>query len=425
MAKKTRDGLYKRGRFWWIRTDPITGLPESTKCTDLEAAKRVRSSRERIASDPHHAAAQTARLVDWIGEFLKMKRRQVKNGKRSEKTVTYYEKKLGHFPRVLGMDLVMSDLIPREADVYIAQRRDEEVKETTISKEIAALQMVASMAKRGGCYALDPDDLRPQDLTSEYVPVERALPPDEVAALCSELEPERSALVLVAVGLGVRLSEAQRMLPEDIDLEGGFVAIRGTKTKASKRTVPVLSVFRPLVENAIPYLPLKPWPNMYRGLDAAARRAGIAGCTPNDFRRSHATILQEAGVDKNVVAKLLGHTSPAMVDRVYGKPRAAALGELAERSIERNVFVTPATPREHCTPSATVAKCSESQKTADSDDHRTGFLIHWSPVRIGAGVPENATFEKRASRKRSVRSVARLALGYAALRLGLLGEVAA
>jgi integrase len=424
MVKRTRDGLYKRGRFWWLRTDPITGCPESTKCTDLEAAKRHRATRERIASDPHHAAAQTSRLVDWIGEFIKMKRRQVANGKRSEKTVTYYEKKLGHLPRVLGVDFVMAELTPKAADHYIEKRRGEDVKETTISKEIAALQMVASLAKRGGCYALDPDTLRPQDLTTEYVPVERALPPDEVAALCGELQPARAALVLAAVGLGVRLSEAYRLRPEDIDLDAGLVSIRGTKTKESKRIVPILSVFRPLIENAIPYLPLKPWPNMYRGLDAAARRAGIAGCTPNDFRRSHATILQEAGVDKNVVAKLLGHTSPAMVDRVYGKPRAAALGELAERAIDRSVLVTPASPREHCTPSATVSKCSESQKTADSDDPRTGFLIHWSPVRIGAGVPENPRSSLAASRICSVRSAARLSLGYAALRLGLLERAA-
>src|SRR5690606_1956361 len=285
----------------------------------------------------------------WIGEFLKMKRRQVNKGKRSENTVVYYEKKLGHFPRVFGVGFVMADLTPKASDHYIEQRRSEEVKETTISKEIAALQIVAGMARRGGCYALDPDDLRPADLTSDYQPVERALPTEEVIALCDELAPERAALVLAAVGLGVRLAEAKRLQPGDIDLDAGTVVIRGTKTQGAKRTVPILSVFRPLIENAVPHLPLKPWPNMYRGLRAAAQRAGIAGCTPNDFRRSHATILEEAGVDKDVIRRLLGHTSAAMVDRVYGKPRAAALGELAERAIDRRVLVASVPRGEPCT----------------------------------------------------------------------------
>lgn len=41
--------------------------------------------------------------------------------------------------------------------------------------------------------------------------------------------------------------------------------------------------------------------------------------TPNDLRRSFATWLKQSDVDSAVVAAMMGHTSTAMVDRVYGR----------------------------------------------------------------------------------------------------------
>ena len=43
------DGLYLRGKIWWVTTDPITRKPVSTKCRDFENAKLWRSQRERMA----------------------------------------------------------------------------------------------------------------------------------------------------------------------------------------------------------------------------------------------------------------------------------------------------------------------------------------------------------------------------------------
>ena len=72
MAKK-RDGLYKRGPIWWIRTDPVTGKAQSTYCRDIEAARLFRAKRERLAADPSHAAAETARFDEWIRRVIAAK----------------------------------------------------------------------------------------------------------------------------------------------------------------------------------------------------------------------------------------------------------------------------------------------------------------------------------------------------------------
>ena len=58
---------------------------------------------------------------------------------------------------------------------------------------------------------------------------------------------------------------------------------------------------------------------MRRDLHAACERAEIAPVSPNDLRRTFATWQAEAGVPEAVTASLMGHTSSAMIRRVYAK----------------------------------------------------------------------------------------------------------
>src|SRR5690606_4695422 len=346
MASKTRDGIFKRGRFWHLRKDPVTGRQRSTGKTDKQAALAFKAERERLAANPRHAAAQEARLDEWIERFLAGKQRQG----RSPATLNYYAKKLGHWLRFLGEDAVLASVTSRTVDEYVQARRDEGAASPTISKEVDVMVRILKTAERAGYYDGSAHTLKPEDLTLEYRPRERALTMEELHKLLPELSGSLATIVAVSAALGVRLSEAVRLRPEDIDRSTGLVRIRGTKTKASDRTVPIVSIFRELLEAAVPGLPVGAVPNnLYRSLDAACRRAGIPRCTPNDLRRSHATILLEHSVDPDVVRRLLGHTSTAMVNRVYGRTRASVLGELAEQAIQRRVSVAAAAPGEPCT----------------------------------------------------------------------------
>ena len=325
MGTSKRDGFYKRGKVWWTR-DPVTKQRCSTHSTDLEAARRWRAARERIAADPAHAAAQTSRLGEWISRWLTMKA-----AKASDATMSVARQKLGHWVRLVGADELLVNLTPGAFDRYVTIRRGEDVGDHTISKEVTHILSVLRLAKRGGCYPLDLETLRPPDLHANYVPRKRALTRLELAALLSELEPRRGALVAVCVALGCRLSEAHRLLPTDF--AGDVVTIRGKKSEGAYRTLPILPFYRPLLKQAMPWLPLEPWGKVWRDLGAACRRARIDRCTPNDLRRTHATLMVEAGVDHDVVRRLLGHTSTAMVDRVYGQPKPEALGKLADAKL--------------------------------------------------------------------------------------------
>ena len=327
MARLPR-GFYKRGKIWWYRTDPVTGGPISTGCKTGQAATVWLKRRELIAADPDYAAAQAAELGEWVQRTLELKSRTS-----SESTQEVYRQKLGHFVRIWGAGKRLAEVSPGLVDRYVAQRRSERVSDHTITKELVCLGAVLKLAKRSKCYPGDIATLKPPELRAGYVPQTRALTRQEVVRLLAELSPERGAYVALCVGLGVRRSEVERLLPSDVDLDKGEVFVGGTKTAGAKRHVPILSIYRQLVQGALPHMPVGSWGNAIRDLAAACRRAGIERCTRNDLRRSHSTILHELGVDRDVIRRLLGHTTTRMVDSVYAKPSPEALGVLAERQL--------------------------------------------------------------------------------------------
>jgi len=378
MAQK-RDGLYKRGRFWWIRTDPVTGKARSTYCSDLEAARLYRAKRERLAADPAHAAAETARLDEWIRRVIAVK----EHDGSSAATVEVYRTKLGHWLR-LAPDAMLAEVDPGFVDAFVAQRRSEEVSDHTISKEVTHLCTVLKAAKRAGCYPGDIATLRPPSLHAGYKPRKRALTREEVVALMAELKPELAALVAICVSLGCRLSEAYRLQPSDIGPNS--VHIRGTKTDEADRHVPILSVFRALLAEGARHLPLGAEPNnLRRDIAAACRRAGITSATPNDLRRTHATLLASAGVDRDVTRRLLGHTTTRLVDTVYGHPTTEALGALAEAKL---LTAAPLQGRDSSAKTPASANANPAEKPGADFEIRTRDLRFTKPVSnaLGSGV---------------------------------------
>ncbi len=355
-----RDGLYKRGGIWWARKDPITGKPGSTHCRDLQAARGWRAHRERLAADPAYAASEAATLEHWVGRVIEAKKPVL-----SEASVQIYQQKLGHFLRVWGCDCRLASITPDLVDSYVRQRRTEHVTDHTICKEVSKLHTMLKLAKRSGAYSGELDVLKPPDLAPHYVPRQRALSISEVVRLLAVLPGPRGALVSLCVGLGVRLSEARKLLPTDVDLsmDPGRVFIGGTKTKGSRRTVPVLSLYRPMVEAAVSWMPLPEWRWVTQNLATACRRAGIERCTPNDLRRTHSTLLAEAGVDRDTIRRLLGHTTPVLVDTTYSQPSPEALAALAEERLRnREPIQVRYSPRDSY-------KGIPSERTAISGSH--------------------------------------------------------
>jgi integrase len=160
---------------------------------------------------------------------------------------------------------------------------------------------------------------------------------DHVLAVADDHEGAQYAdvadLLWFMAGTGVRISEALGQRWHDVDLDAGTVFVRGTKTDASQRRLSLPGwlterlttragelgtdglVFRsPGTSDADKVRDRR---NVARVFRAVLDEAGFPWATPHTFRRTVATLLDEAGLPIALAANQLGHANPAMTARVY------------------------------------------------------------------------------------------------------------
>lgn len=382
----TSSPVYRRpgSRFWWCRV-LVDGkiVRRSTKCRDEKAAIAAWRRFEREAVDPADRPAPEATLDDCLGRLIADRR----DRGRAEGTIEMHTQKGRWLCQHFGAQTNVSKIDAPSVDRYIELRRADGAKSSTIHKELVTLRGVLRVAARRGEYRGDWRAVLPVGFSPEYEPRTTSLTPEQFAALVAELPAGQAAVVCFYVATGARRAECLRAQRVDVDLEGGFVHLRGTKTANARRSVPVTPLGAPLLERALadadgpepseedpaPTL-FYPWPDPYKALQRACQRAGVPRVTPNDLRRTFTTWLQERGVDHEHLAKLLGHGSTTMVDRVYGRARPTALRELVLARLTG-------------TDSAqSSAKAHEEPEEADDAE---GLLIRRSRVRTPWGPREN------------------------------------
>ncbi len=187
---------------------------------------------------------------------------------------------------------------------------------------------------------------------------DRALTEDERAQIVATARADEGAngnfrrsdvadLVAFLAAVGPRIEEALSLRWEDVNLGGGKVRLRGTKTDTSDRTLSVtpwaVDVLRHRHElegkpssGYVFHAPMggledkRDRRNATRALRALLDRAGFPWATAHTFRRTVATLLDARGLPLAQVADYLGHADPAMTARVYlgrkvDTSRAAAL----------------------------------------------------------------------------------------------------
>jgi integrase len=333
--------LYRRRKsngewVWWASwTENKVTVRRSTKCTTKSAAEVVVARWERERADPVYAAAQGATFGVEAGRFLKACEGAVARGRMAADTLGMYEQKAGTLVRLIGADTRLSTFdattFPRYLELRRAEfleNREKQITESTLYKEWVTFRQILKGAWREQRFGRDPASLKPQHFGPEYKPRETALSWEQVDKLLAELPMRRAPAVSFALGCGARRREVFAAKPGDIDWEAGRVRIRGTKTEAAAATLPIVAPMRVLMSAAKGGLPFPPWPNARRDMAEACERAGIPAVTWNDLRRTFASLLVQAGVAPHLVAKLLRHTTTAMVDRVYGRQTAESLEQL-------------------------------------------------------------------------------------------------
>ena len=385
---KTSDHLFRRNKGgkptgpWiaWGYGENGERWQESTRQRDRRAAEARYKELERKHASPDAARAAAATVADGVQLLLDHVRSGVKRGKRAAATVTFYEQKVSVWRRCLGDDFRLAALTAAKVDEVLELRRGEEVTEHTIAKELVALRRILKLSRRAGLWKGDLGSLIPIGHDPEYVPRKRWLSEDELAKLLDALQPNDRARAAFAVATSARRGELTRAMREDVVPwgEGFLVTLRGTKTEASARTVPVVDARGVhLVRLALKHGQgqgghlLRRQANAARTLAAAAARLGLPHVTMNDLRRTFAQWLRRAGVGADLVAPAMGHVDTKMVDTVYGELDAEAVGTLTAAALGDGAAIVQQTGPDPADPADPVDGFEPSESLA-AKENRSG-----------------------------------------------------
>lgn len=318
--------LYKRGEVYYAKGEDAEGRiwRESTRCKDRQAAKRIakRIERRRAAEADQ---APRLRLEDALAAVLAADHRAAA----SDATLEIHTTKGRHLMRLLGPDYDVASAAAEDLRAYADQRLAEPVGGTedapkltsrhTVQKELGVLRL----AIRTAGLTWDPR-LMPDLGRHVYRPRERWLTVEEYRRLYAALPAHRRDYLTAWVYTGLDEGVLYRLTPEHVDLTREQVYAPDTKAEARARWIPLhpeaLEVFRRRARRTGAGEPLFPeWPNCWRDLRAACKRAKIPPASAKDLRRTFCSWMAQAGVHMKACADLMGHSSLRMVEHVYAR----------------------------------------------------------------------------------------------------------
>jgi len=358
--------LYKQknSRYWWATGRDHTGQRwfRSTKQVDKRAAAQAAT---RIEAGILAGEAETTPGLTIEGALIRLLERDEVVGV-SKHQYAAHENRGRNLIAFFGPGKVIAKMREQDAYDYWAHRKRHGISAHTVRKELGTLVQAVKLAARSGYRpAVDPSSLVPEELRrGAYKPVDRWIDVEQLELLLSVLTPERQDYVVMWTHTGMDLGELPEVKPADVDLQGNRLHIRGTKTAHRDRKVPLSSRAREILTRRMDERrdPLfAPWTNARRDLGAACAKAGVPRVTPKDLRRTFASILANEGVSSFVAAKLMGHGSTEMVERVY-----AQLGDRAlDSAIGKLSSVTEVASTRGMEPASKLTPCC----TGDAGEH--------------------------------------------------------
>lgn len=336
----------KTGPWWGDWNDPDGKRHRHSLRTRDKGVARERLREHELAATPQ-ARGRRQRLSEAIGHMIAIL------VDKADGTKQMYEQKGRRIFRTLG-DPFVHEVNYDMISGYIAKRLNENDEEHgqasphTVSKELITIRRALRIASDRGVLVALP---KLPSFSPSYEPREIWLTEAQFELLCAELAPKRVLWASLAALGGMRAGEVERL--QWSNAVERLMRVPGTKTDDARRTIPIA----PALKYRLDLVPaaarrgrvVEPWGNVRRDLRAAVDRANrklaaaaaevgaepevIPYVSPNDLRRTFASWLVQNGVPLHVVAKLLGHSSTRMVERVYGK--------LSQRNMDDAIAVLP------------------------------------------------------------------------------------
>lgn len=215
---------------------------------------------------------------------------------------------------MFGDDANLLSIDSEAIERYIALRRDGDVKDHTIHKELSLLRQT---------FAANNIPNPVPKFSSNYKPGKRFLTLSEAAKFLRIADQSKFAPWLwLALYAGCEVAALMRMGWKHVDFDMGYLHVLGTKGESRDRMVPLCDELREYLEGLDRNKPLLyRWPSnqRWRQMNRWCNATGIDHVCMLDLRRTFGSWLKQSGVDSKRISDLMGHTTTIMVDRVYAQ----------------------------------------------------------------------------------------------------------
>lgn len=313
-------GPYKHRGKWRVVVVGADGERATATYKDFETAKR------RVAEVNAEALGRT--VSDAIEQYI------------AESTAKFRSKETieGRLRGITGgTDRLLKKLTPKVVRDLFASRAAETSGDTQFH-EIASAKAFAEWCIRKGLITVNPfTGLEPTKRRKRGKPQLRIDEARKLIETCLAEESKAGTAVALALLCGMRASSVTDRVVRDLDDGGRVLWIERDKTDAGDRRLEVPEVLRTrllaLAANRISTAKLfadanRDWLRYHTR--RLCKAAGIAVVSPHSLRGTHASLARPV-VPVEHVARVLGHSGPAITQRHYLAPGLEA--ELDQRAV--------------------------------------------------------------------------------------------
>lgn len=242
-------------------------------------------------------------------------------------SIASYRRDLKSFVRTLSVKKPAA-VTGIDINKYIGNMSEYGLKPATIARKISSLKQFFAWLADTGLIKRNPvANFRAPKIMRYHPPY---LSPEEISSILDSIETDSDvgrrdrAMIELLYGSGLRVSELRLLKLGEIEMEAGFLKVRGKGDR--QRLVPLGQIAKEAIEEYLsknrslrsmsrpkelfhnklgrPYS--RVW--LWQIIKKRVRMAGIAKeISPHTFRHSFATHLLEGGADLRVVQEMLGH----------------------------------------------------------------------------------------------------------------------
>jgi integrase len=325
--------LFKRGSVWWIayyyRGKEYRESSESE--SESQARKLLKKRLGEIGSGKLVGPVEEKVTFEEMTQDLL---RDYEVNKR--KAVKIIEYPINHLRKSFALDKAL-DITTDRINAHIARRQQEEAKNATINRELAALKRMFSLAIQAGKLSSKP-----------YVPTleennarQGFLDHGSFLVIKENLPVHLKDPVTFLYHSAWRVGEMRALEWRDIDLAGRVIRLRPEISKNKDgRLLPIkgelLEIIKRARENRLLSCPYvfhengQPIGSFRKAWKTACREAGQGQIIVHDLRRSAVRNMVRAGIHERVAMSLSGHKTRSVFDR-YNIVSEADLAKAAER----------------------------------------------------------------------------------------------